>query len=136
MTWFYVACGGALGAVARFAMTTAAARLLGSTFPWGTLAVNATGCFALGLLARLLLASAAPPAVRLALTTGFLGAFTTFSSFAWETLELVREDRLRPAAIYVAASLAAGLAAVWSGYALAQFMLARGVGGVGGDARW
>lgn len=87
-----IAGGGALGALARFWVSGAVYRLLGRGFPWGTLAVNVMGSFLMGLLFVLFLERLATGAeLRSAVLVGFLGAFTTFSSFSIETLTLVQE---------------------------------------------
>ena len=80
-----VATGGAAGALARFGANSLCTELLGNRFPWGTLIVNVIGCFALGCLVHLE-SDLLSPASRLALGTGFLGAFTTFSTFGVETI--------------------------------------------------
>ena len=87
-----IAGGGALGAVARFGVSTSVYRWLGRDFPWGTLAVNGLGSFAMGLLFVLLLERALlAPELRAAVLIGFLGSFTTFSTFSLETLTLVEQ---------------------------------------------
>jgi CrcB protein len=90
-----VMCGGSLGAASRYLIGTWAARSLGTRFPWGTLTVNLAGCFLIGLLfglaerVRLM-----TPDMRLLLITGYLGALTTFSSFALETINAGRTGML------------------------------------------
>lgn len=116
-----VAVGGALGAVARYQTTAWLARLAyPSTFPYGTLAVNVAGSFLLGLLLGFGAESrlAVPPTLRIALGAGFLGAFTTFSTFSYETLEVLRLGEPRLALVNVAANLTAALAACWLGIVL------------------
>ncbi len=101
-----VATGGAAGSVVRYLVSLAALAAFGGAFPWGTLAVNVIGSAAIGLAAGL---GVEGPA-RLLAVTGFLGGFTTFSAFSLETGALF--ERSPPlAALYVAASLALGLAA-------------------------
>ena len=86
-----VLCGGA-GSLARYLVGTAVAVRYGSRFPWGTLAVNVTGSFLIGLIMTLLTERVAvSPNWRFALVVGFLGGYTTFSSFEWETFAAVRE---------------------------------------------
>ena len=80
-----VAGGGAAGAVARFAANALCAEVLGTRFPWGTLIVNVVGCFALGWLVHVG-TDVFTPSSKLALGTGFLGAFTTYSTFGVETI--------------------------------------------------
>ncbi len=116
----WVALGGAIGAVARFAVVQWAVMRWGSTFPWGTLAVNATGSLAIGFLAALLSSRLADPMLRLFLITGVLGGYTTFSAFSLETLTLIYEQRSLSALAYAAGSVLLGLAAAAIGYALAM----------------
>jgi CrcB protein len=107
-----VAVGGALGALARYGLASA----IGSrSFPWATLVINVAGSFALGAV----LAGAAgrwPAAASFFVTVGFLGAFTTFSTFSFEATELLREGRAAAAGAYVAASVVLGLLASVAGY--------------------
>lgn len=93
-------------------------------FPVGTLLVNVGGCLAIGFVMRLVLDTGEfSPPVRALLTTGFLGGFTTFSTFAWETMGAVEEGAVRRALAYVGASVLFGLAAVWIGSAAALLLL-------------
>lgn len=114
-----VAAGGALGAMARYLTGLAALRLVGGSFPWGTLVVNVAGSFLIGVLFAALEARGA---MRLApfLLTGVLGGFTTFSAFSLDTAALVGRGALFPAAAYVVASVTLSLAAVTAGLALAR----------------
>ncbi len=115
-----VALGGALGACARFWLSGAVARRLGEVFPWGTLAVNVSGAFAIGLLAARFLTvdGIAEPwrAIWLLLVTGVLGSYTTVSSFSLQTLALVRAGEPLGAALNVLASLALCLGAAFAGH--------------------
>lgn len=111
----WIALGGALGALARFGLSGWVQGGTAGTFPWGTLAVNVLGCFLLGFAFRVLQLSALSPALRGAVTVGFLGAFTTFSTFSLEALVLIQEERWGRAAGYVGGSVALGLAAVVAG---------------------
>lgn len=115
-----VASGGALGGPARYGVGL----LLpggGSAFPWATFAVNVSGCFLLGVL-LVLLAERFPPNryARPFLGTGFLGAYTTFSTFAVETDLLVRAGRVGLATAYALGSALAGLLAAWLGVAVGR----------------
>jgi CrcB protein len=116
-----VALGGALGSVARYKLSGAILHhTLDWRFPAGTFAVNVLGCLVAGLLAALaerhdMFSGQA----RLLLFTGILGGFTTFSAFGLETMHLVKRGELGIAAANVALSVAAGLAALWLGMALA-----------------
>ncbi|SVE12341.1 uncharacterized protein METZ01_LOCUS465195, partial [marine metagenome] len=111
-----VGLGGALGAMARYLVGQLAQRLLGTGFPWGTLAANISGCFLIGIAYGLLqTAEASTP--RLFIIVGVLGGFTTFSAFGYETLDLLKENGAGPAAANVGLQIAAGLSAVWLGQA-------------------
>jgi len=116
-----VALGGALGSVARWAMAGWVQRLSPtSTFPWGTLAVNVLGSFAIGVLLTLALErELIAPGPRLFLVTGLLGGFTTFSAFTWESLELLRDAQWPAALAYVLGSIVAGLLAAFAGAVVA-----------------
>ena len=112
-----VAAGGALGSVARYAVSLLAVRWAAG-FPAGTLAVNLAGCLAIGALGAALPATS--EGTRLFLLTGVLGGFTTFSAFGLETQILATSGRGGLAALYVAVSVGAGLGAVWLGRVLAR----------------
>ena len=119
-----VAVGGALGAVARHLATIAWTAMLGDRFPWGTLFVNALGCFLLGWLARSMsLTSSIPDTWKFIIGTGFLGAFTTFSTFGVQTVALWDKSTLAAFA-NVASNLLIGIAAVLAGMYLATQMSA------------
>jgi len=115
-----VALGGAFGALARYGAGALIARLIGGTFPWATLSVNVLGSFALGLLAPLALSRGLSPELRLLLTTGFMGAFTTFSTFSLETLQLARAGGVILPLGNALLNLCLGLAACYAGLRLAQ----------------
>jgi len=114
MAVVWVALGGALGSVCRYGVALLADRL-GLPFALPTFAVNATGSFAIGVVLVLLLARGADPAWRLLLVTGFLGGYTTFSSFAFDALRLVEEGRPGEAALYVVGTTLVGLLACAAG---------------------
>jgi len=118
-TLLLVALGGALGAVARYLTGLAALRLIGPGFPWGTLAVNVAGSFAMGLLA-VTLAHWGQTRLAPLLMTGFLGGFTTFSAFSLDALTLWERGDALAAAAYVAASVILSLAALAAGLTLAR----------------
>ncbi|TMA81265.1 MAG: fluoride efflux transporter CrcB [Deltaproteobacteria bacterium] len=116
---FLVALGGLLGSVARFWLSGAVQRLNGGDFPVGTLAVNLLGGFVIGLVMALSLERGALDAsVRLFLTVGFCGGFTTMSTFSYETLALLRDGQTSFALGNIAASVGGSLAATWLGYVL------------------
>ncbi|MCG6925100.1 MAG: fluoride efflux transporter CrcB [Acidobacteria bacterium] len=118
-----VGAGGFVGAALRYALGGLVSRVVSPEFPWATLLVNVTGCFAIGLLA-VLTEERGPiaPAGRLFLMVGVLGGYTTFSTFGYETLSLMREGSQVLAAANAVGQLLLGLAAVWAG-----IMVARGV---------
>lgn len=112
-----VGTGGCIGAVARYGLSGLAHRLFGASFPYGTLAVNVLGCLVIGAVLYLVEGRAALSLqARLFLATGILGGLTTFSTFGYETLELLRSQQPRLALLNVAANLALGLGAVWVGW--------------------
>ncbi|MFN0025063.1 MAG: fluoride efflux transporter CrcB [Parvularculaceae bacterium] len=116
--WLAVACGGAIGAAARYGVSLAAMRVLGPNFPWGTLAVNVAGCFAMGLVfAWLAMRPLESMLLRSFLAVGVLGGFTTFSAFALDAVTLWRDRSLAIAAIYVLASVALSIGALLAGLA-------------------
>ena len=120
MQLILIALGGALGAVLRYGLSEAVQPSRGS-FPLATLIANVSGAFMLGLLATLLLERTDVSShVRLGITVGVLGAYTTFSTFSIETLDLFHDGEWQTAALYVAASVAGALAAVWAGQSLAR----------------
>ena len=129
MTLAYVALGGALGALARYGISGWVYDRMGESFPWGTLMVNLVGCLLLGVAIRWLQVTPVAPGMRPFLTIGLLGAFTTFSTFSYETVALLQEGQWLRASLYVGGSVALGLIAMLAGMALAT-ALAR-AGGAG-----
>lgn len=123
VTYIWIALGGALGSVARFAVSGAVARLVGETFPWGTVVVNVSGCLLIGLLATITGVDGrvlVQPDLRQFLLIGICGGYTTFSSFSLQTLSLMRSGDLAGAVGNVTVSVLACLAAVWAGAAIGQ----------------
>jgi CrcB protein len=123
MAYLWVAIGGALGSVARFWVDGLVSNRVGSTFPWGILVINIGGSFIIGILGAL-----ASPAGRMTpesriftsqfLMTGVCGGYTTFSSFSWLTLRLIRERQYLYAGGNVVFSVTLCLIAVWLGFIL------------------
>ena len=114
--YLIVMLGAALGGLARYVIGTFVMQRCSGRFPLGTLVVNISGCFLIGILMTWFTARGDPhPSLRLLLVTGVLGGYTTFSSFAWETLQTVDEGSHAVGFINVASSLILGMIAVWCG---------------------
>lgn len=121
-----VAAGGALGAVARYLGAGWVQDLTGGFFPWGTFVVNAAGCLLLGFSLVWLQGTLTSPEARQFVTIGFLGSFTTFSTFSYEAVAMLRDGEWWRAGGYMLGSVALGLVAVLAGGALAGFIASRG----------
>ena len=116
MNLVFIALGGALGAVSRFLLGNAVSKSIGGALPYGTFVINVVGCFAMGLLMTIIVdREMLPAAWRLFLCVGFLGGFTTFSSFGYEALMLLMEGRLLAVLAYVGGSVVLGLLAAGAG---------------------
>ena len=120
--YFWIAVGSATGGIARYWCSGVAARLIGETFPWGTLIVNVIGSFIIGFVAtltapdgRVFIGSTA----RLGIMAGFCGGYTTFSSFSIQTLNLMNDGEWLHAGANVVLSVVLCLVAVWLGHILA-----------------
>ena len=119
----YVAVAGGLGAISRYYLSGLAQRV-GSEFPFGTLTVNLVGSFLLGLIMQTGISTdLMPRALRLALTIGFLGAFTTFSTFSYETLGYLEDGAWLTASLNVLINVVPGIIAVFLGAFLARTIL-------------
>lgn len=125
LTLLAVAAAGAIGGICRYWLSSRLASSLGEQFPWGTLAVNVSGAAVAGVVAALLLDRAtglpSSPLVWLYVVGGFLGSYTTVSSFALQTLALARSGRVGLGVAYVAASFCLCLGAVWGGFIIANW---------------
>jgi CrcB protein len=120
-SYLLVALGSALGGTARVALSNGIFRRWGSAFPWGTLAVNLAGCFLMGVFfswaeIRFRLS----PSARLFLMAGFCGGFTTFSTYALETTQLMRGGAPAAALVYAVGSAVLGVALFWTGTVVGQ----------------
>jgi CrcB protein len=112
----WIGVAGFFGAISRYQVEGFIARRTEGAFPWGTFGVNVSGCFLVGLLATLFTERLLPhPTVRAALTIGFIGAYTTFSTFAFETLRLEQDHAAGLAVLNVVVSVAVGVLAAWVG---------------------
>jgi CrcB protein len=119
----WVGLGGFAGANARFWIGAWVQQRMGTAFPWGTFVINITGSFILGLFVTLLTERVAPDraeALRLLVAVGFVGAYTTFSTFEYETFGLAQTSSLLRAFANALGSLVAGFVAVWLGVALGR----------------
>jgi len=125
LAYLWVAIGGALGSVARFGLDGLITARWGETFPWGTLTINVTGSFLIGVFAayadpdgRVLVS----PGVRQFLMIGVCGGYTTFSSFSLRTLRFALDRQWLYAGGYILSSVVLCLVAVWLGYALGSML--------------
>lgn len=123
MRYVLIALGGAVGAIARYQVGAAIQSRLPSVFPWGTFVVNITGCFVMGCATALLTEPiAAHQNWRFLVPIGFVGAYTTFSTFELETYRAVVEGTWLAAGANVIGSVIAGYAALWLGIMIGRLM--------------
>jgi CrcB protein len=121
--YLLIALGGALGSIARFWVGSTIAGRMGIKFPYGTLIVNITACIIIGFsLTYLGRRADLSPAWRFLIPIGFIGAYSTFSTYEWETLSTLRSGAFLLAAFYAGGSFILGLIAVWRGSWLAEFL--------------
>jgi CrcB protein len=118
-----IALGGSLGAIARFGLSAWIEGAAGEIFPWGTLAVNCTGAFLLGAFVELFDSAIVPPQLRSFIAIGFLGAYTTFSTFTLETVNLFREGELRLALFNLLAANALSIGFLVAGIFASRLIL-------------
>lgn len=124
MQWLAIALGGALGATSRFWVSHQVYQMFGRNFAWGTLSVNVIGSFIMGLVAILLVNKfAVSNEVRAFVMVGFLGAFTTFSTFSFETMQYLETGELTKALLNIAVSVVTCLIAVAAGLWLGKQFL-------------
>jgi fluoride exporter len=116
-----IALGGAIGAIARYQVAAVIQARIPAGFPWGTFVVNVSGCFIMGIAMTLLSERlVAHPNWRYLIPIGFIGAYTTFSTFELETFRAVTEGALLVGAAHVAGSVLAGYVALWLGIVLTR----------------
>jgi CrcB protein len=122
---WYVGIGAAVGGMSRYLLAAFVQARAGADFPAGTLLINITGSFLLGFIMRYALQTAMiSPELRVTLTTGFCGGYTTFSTFSYETALLLEDGEYGRAALYVGSSVAIALLFTFLGFAAAQRLLA------------
>lgn len=123
--FLWICLAGAAGTGARYLIALWAAQRLGSAFPYGTLIVNLFGCFAIAAVMYVALALSWSPTVRSAITIGFIGGLTTYSSFNYETTRLLEEGALGSAALNAVSTIAGAFAAGWLGMLCARQLIGR-----------
>lgn len=118
-----IALGGALGAISRYLVVGLVTDYMGKSFPFGTMTVNITGSFFIGMLYVLVVQKLhLAPELKAILVVGFLGSFTTFSTFSLETFSLIEKGHFTQAGIYLVSSVVLGLLAVWAGITAGKFL--------------
>ena len=121
--YFLIAFGGALGSIARYWVGSTISSRVGTRFPYGTFVINMTACIIIGFALTYLGKRAdLNPMWRFLIPIGFVGAYSTFSTYEWETLSTLRSGALLLSALYAVGSLIMGLAAVWAGSLLAEIL--------------
>ncbi len=123
MKYLWISLGGALGAVSRYVLGLWIYERLGTQFPYGTFVVNITGCFLIGLISAFFDGrTGIPLGLRYAIPIGFIGAYTTFSAFEYETLSTAQAGQAGLAFLNIALSVVLGYLAVWLGIAAARLV--------------
>ncbi len=119
--YLLIAVGGALGSIARYWVGSTIAGRMGTRFPYGTFVINLTACIIIGFsLTYLGKRAGLSPAWRFLIPIGFIGAYSTFSTYEWETLSTLRAGAFAMAGLYAVGSLILGLVATWLGAVLAE----------------
>ena len=119
--YFFIALGGSLGSLARYWVGSTVAGRMGTRFPFGTFVINITACIIIGFsLAFLAKRTELNPAWRFLVPVGFIGAYSTFSTFEWETYSNLQAGAFLIAGLYVILSLLLGLVGVWFGVLIAR----------------
>lgn len=121
LLWVFLA--GGVGSGVRYLVWLLAGRLLGTTFPWGTLVVNVVGCFLMSIVAYAGAKAVIAPDLRLALATGFLGGLTTYSSFNWDTLSLMQNGPAAAGLVNLGVTVVGCMAAGMAGLAVARAVI-------------
>jgi len=121
--YLIIAAGGALGSITRYWVGSTIANRMGTKFPFGTFFINISACFIIGFALSFMARRVdVNPGWRFLIPVGFVGAYSTFSTFEWDTLSTLRSGAFALAAIYALGSLVLGLAAVWGGAVLAEIV--------------
>ena len=120
MEYLVIGIGGVLGANARYLVAGWAARRFGLVFPYGTFFINLSGSFILGLFMAFMLKHPTYHYLRLFFAVGFLGAYTTFSTFSFESLQLLQNGRVLLSLTYVVSSAVLGVSGAWFGFSLGR----------------
>lgn len=124
MRWLAIIIGGGLGSICRFGLASAVSRMCGESMAWGTLGVNLLGCLLIGGMAALVEKGLLPEPVRFFVITGFLGGFTTFSTYAWESISYMQDGMYNRALVNVLLNNIGGLVMVLAGLMVVRKMLA------------
>jgi CrcB protein len=121
--YFFIALGGAFGSMSRYWVGSTIGNRMGTKFPYGTFFINVTACVIIGFSLTFLARRAdLSPAWRFLVPVGFIGAYSTFSTYEWEILSTIRTGAFLLAACYAVSSLILGLAAVWAGSVIAEIL--------------
>ena len=120
LKYVVVGVGGFFGAVARYAVGNYIGSRYGVRFPYGTFVINMSGSFLIGLILTVLARTTATPYWRYLIPIGFIGAYTTFSTFEYETLRAVQDGQVTTGLLNVALSVSVGFLAVWAGAAIGR----------------
>lgn len=121
--YLFIAVGASLGSIARYWVGSTVSSRLGTKFPYGTFVINMTACVIIGFVLTYMDKRADPnPAWRFLIAVGFVGAYSTFSTYEWEMLSTLRSGAFLLAALYAVGSLLLGLVAVWGGSVLAEVL--------------
>lgn len=120
LKYLMVGIGGCLGAIARYVIGSYIGSRFGVRFPYGTFVINISGSFLVGFIVALLARTTASPNWRYLIPIGFIGAYTTFSTFEYETLRAIQDGQLATGLLNVGLSVVVGFAAVWAGAVLGQ----------------
>jgi len=123
LKYLIVGVGGFLGAVARYIVATYIGSRYGVRFPYGTFVINMSGCFLIGFIVTLLARTTASQYWRYFIPIGFIGAYTTFSTFEYETLRAVQDGQFTTGLLNVAFSVVVGFVAVWAGAAIGRVVV-------------